>query len=260
MTTSTRPRPAASTPLDLSQISLRLKERGFICGGTDAGKSTLADKLRLEFLYRYASRGARCLILDTKPRYRAQFQANGLNASHRYKKWDHGPFVPGSVVVDSPQELATAWKMGARTVIAQSNRRGEMGRIVATAREFLEDSRAGRPQLVHVDESLDFFNSNSSARGGDDIIEQLARAGRERGTSALYCAQRTKGIPAALMGEMTKLYALRIDYVADAKRYQEMGAPPFPMPLDEHTFYYWTKRDYRTIYGPYKLTLPKRGG
>lgn len=256
--TQTPRRPSSAAPLDLAQISLRLKERGFVCGGTDAGKSTLADKLRLEFLHRYAARGARCLILDTKPRYRAQFQANGMNASHRYKGWDHGPSVPGSVVVDSPAELATAWKMGARTVIAQCERRAELARIVATARVFLESSRANRPQLVQVDESLDFFNGNGSARGGDDIIEQLARAGRERGTSALYCAQRTKGIPAALMGEMTRLYALRIDYVADAKRYQEMGAPPFPMPLDEHTFYYWFKGDYRNVYGPYKLTLPRR--
>lgn len=102
---------------------------------------------------------------------------------------------------------------------------------------------------------MDFFHVNGSPHGGDDAIIRLARAGRERGTSVLYCAQRTRGIPATLLEEMDRLYALRIDYKADAKRLQEMGAPEFPLPSEKHQFMYWWKGDYSHVWGPYKLAL-----
>lgn len=187
----------------------------------------------------------------------------GTSAAHRYRNWEHGPAVAGSVVVDSPDELKSAWRLGARVVIAQCETSMEIGRLVATARAFLRDSKANRPQLVQVDETLDFFHSNGAPRGGDDTIVQLARAGRERGTAVMYASQRTKGIPPTLMGEMSRLYALRIDYVSDAKRLQEMGAPPFPMPTRPQQFMYWWKGDrahpeaYRQVFGPYRLELPR---
>jgi hypothetical protein len=218
--------------------------------------------LGAEFVWRYRAKNARRLILDSKPRYRAQYTAQGVSAAKRYKSWAHGSAIPGSVVVDHPQELATAWKMGARTVIAQCTSSAELPRLVATAKAFLEDSRASRPQIVQVDETLDFYHSNGAARGGDDTVVVLARAGRERGTAVLYCSQRTKGIPASLMGEMTRLYAMRIDYVADAKRLQEMGAPAFALPTEPYQFMYWWKGDakhptaYRQVFGPYALALP----
>lgn len=243
-------------PVRLADISLRDRERGFVVGGVDAGKSTLADLLGAEFVHRYRARHARRLILDSKPRYRAEWTASGVSAKSRYRRWSHGKAIPGSVVVDSPAELASAWKMGATTAIAQCESASELPRLVATARAFLVDSRASRPQLCQVDETLDFFHGNGAARGGDDTITMLARAGRERGTAVLYCAQRTKGFPATIMGELSRLYALRIDYQADAKRLQEMGAPPFELPTVPHQFMYWWKGDYRRVWGPFELALP----
>lgn len=224
-------------------------------GGVGVGKSSLMDLLGAEFVHRYRARGGRRLILDSKPRYRAQWTAQGVSAARRYKSWDHGPLIPGSVVVEDPADLVLAWKTGARTVICQGESSTDIPRLTAVASAFLADSRASRPQLAQIDETCDFFHTNGSSRGGDDTIIRLARAGRERGTAALYGAQRTMGIPATLMEEMTRLYCLRIDYKKDAKRLQEMGAPPFAMPTEKYEFMYWTKDDYANMWGPYKLAV-----
>lgn len=247
---------AARTPVLLDRISLRERERALLIGGTGSGKSTLADQLGADWDRRYAARGGRRLIVDSKPRYRAHWQPDGTEARRRYRSWAHGRPVPGSMVVDEPDQLSWAWRMGARVAIVQGEGAADIPRLIATVREFYKQANANRPQLAQFDETLDFFHSNGSPRGGDDVISQIARAGRERGIAALYGSQRTYGIPSTLMSELAKLYAFRLDYVKDAKRLQEMGAPEFALPTVEHQFMYWTKRDYRKVYGPYQLAIP----
>lgn len=244
-----------AVPVELGRLSMRERERGFVVGGVDTGKSTLMDVLGNDFVHRYARRGARRLILDTKPRYRADLELSGRSARRRYKTWSHGHAIPGSVVVDDPRDLDMAYDLGARTVIMQTDTMREIDRLTAGAAKFLQQSRAKRPQLLQVDETLDFFHGNGAPRGGDDAIMRVARAGRERGCGGLYGAQRTKGLPPTLLEEMSRLYCLRIDFKADAKRLQEMGAPPFPIPTQRHVFRYWWKGDYDRVWGPYRLNL-----
>lgn len=248
-------------PLTIAQLSLRERERGFVCGGTDSGKSTLADLLGMEFLARYQRRKARRLIADSKPRYRAEYRMNGLTAARLYKDWDHGPVVPGSMLVTDASDLAKAWTLGARTCIVQGESMADVPRLVSVVGEFLKKSKAGRPQLVQIDEVMDFYFPNGSARGGDDAILRTARAGRERGTAGLYCSQRTRQIPGQLMEEMTRAYVFQLDAVGDAKRFPEMGMPPFEVPTQTRQFMYWWKGDHehplarRTVWGPYHLNL-----
>lgn len=243
----------------LDRISLRERERGLVIGGTGSGKSTLADVLGTDWDSRYRARGGRRLILDTKPRYRGQWTARGVEARRRYRGWSHGETVPGSVVCDEPADLDLAWQLGYRVAIVQ--RRDDeteaacVARCVATAGRFLRQSRTSRPQLLQVDETLDFFHSNGAPRGGDDVLARIARAGRERGCALLAGSQRTRGIPATLMSELTKLYRFRLDYVADAKRFGEMGAPEMVNPTRPHVFWYWTKDAYTQAWGPYRLSL-----
>lgn len=248
----------STTPaaISLESISLRKQERGLIVGGVDSGKSTLAGLLCQDFVHRYTAAGARLLILDSKPRFRAEWTVQGVAAAPRYRKWSHGPVLAGSCVVDNPGDLEFAFKRH-RIVIVQSMSGRELPRLAKAAKLFLDESRASRPQLVYVDETLDFFHKNGSPKGGDDIIIVLARAGRERGTAALYGSQRTYGLDAVLLGEMSRMYALRLDSRKDAGRLQEFGAPPFAMPLEPHEFMYWWKGDYRRVWGPYKLQLPR---
>lgn len=244
-------------PTALDRISLRAKERGFVVGGTDTGKSTLAEALIADWCNRYPS--ARVLILDSKPRFRAERDAHGRPLKRRYRSWDHGPVVPGSVAVGDPAELDMAWRTNNRVVIAQDEHGGNIAMLVGCAREFLKSSRAGRPQLLVVDETMDFYSSNGAPRGGDDVLTRVARAGRERGTSGLFCSQRTKGIPGQLMEELTKCYLFRLDYRTDVKRLYEMGFPEGVRPPGKkRVFLYWTKAAYDDVWGPYSLDLARR--
>lgn len=243
--------------MDLGRLSLRERERGFVAGGTQVGKSTLCYLLVIDFVQRYAHRGGRCLILDTKPRFRAQWLPNGTSAKHLYRKWSHGQFVPGSVVVRDVDEMRSAFKLGHRIVVAQADSDRDVPRLVAIARAFLMDSKRTRPQVIYVDETKDFYHGNGMPVGSD-AISRTARAGAERGTAGLYGSQRTKGLDVGLLEHMEKLYAFRLDARADAKRFAEFGAPigPADLPTKPFRFLYWTKMDYGRVWGPYMLEPP----
>jgi hypothetical protein len=244
--------------VELDRISLREQERGLIVGGVEAGKSTLEEALVADFFWRYPK--SLILILDSKPRFKAQYEPSGMVAKRRYKNQDHGPRVPGSVVIDDPGQLPLLVQMGFRILIAHANNSAEFVRLVATADAFYDHSRSSIPHLLVVDETIDFFRQNGSPIGGDALI-RAARAGRERGVAALYCAQRLRSFNSQIMEYLMKLYRFRTDSQADLKRLTEMGAPldmAVNGPRVQQVFDYWTKLDYDTVYGPYKLALGAR--
>src|SRR6478752_7358197 len=100
MALATAPTQPQRQPQTLAQITLRRGERGIALGTTGSGKSTLIDTLRRQWLAEHGAR-ARVLIVDSKPRYRAQWELTGVSTrfSRRYKGWAHGEFVMGSVVL-----------------------------------------------------------------------------------------------------------------------------------------------------------------
>lgn len=245
-------RPARAVPL--GRLSLRARENALLAGGTQVGKSTLSDELWRDFLHRYARQGARVHISDTKPRYRAQWHPTGVTARRLYKKWEHGESVAGSVLVESPADMDTAWRNGHRITICSSKRwQPKHDDCIA---HFDAEARRGRPQLLVVDETKDHFYGNGTWRGTGALVD-VARSGNERGEGGLYCTQRTKGISGDLLEMMRRLYAFRLDNKADAKRFQEFGAPPMELPTVEERFVYWWKGDYGRVWGPYRLELSR---
>lgn len=180
--------------------------------------------------------------------------ANGTKAKRRYRNWSHGAYVPGSVLVEDPADMEAAWKLDYRTVIVQLPDGGGIDLQALCLAKFLRSSRANRPQLAALDEALDFFHGNGIPRVNDAAVK-VARAGRERGTAALYCSQRTKGFSPTLLELMEALYCFRLDMEGDADRFEEFGVPIFDLPEENHEFRFWTKRDRRRVYGPYKLNL-----
>lgn len=248
--------------LSLDQLSLRATkgrgaDRALCIGGSGSGKSTLADRLGIDWDRRYAHVGGKRLILDRKPRYRADKTSTGLPAKRLYRKWDHGSFIPGSVLVETPDDLSLAWKTGAHVAIVQGDSDADIPRMLAVATKFLKDARASRPQLLQVDETLYFFGPSGAPKGGTDILKTYAVGGRERGVASLFCSQRTKGFPPSILEECNRLYLFRLDYRDDVKRLKEMGAPveDSTIPSREHEFVYWTKADYSDLWGPYKLDV-----
>jgi hypothetical protein len=239
-------------PLDIGAVSLRHTERALLAGGVEAGKSTLEEALITDFYFRYPT--SLILIVDSKPRFRAQYELDGRTTTRRYKRWDHGPTVPGSVVIERPEQVADAFKFH-RVVVVQAQGSHTFPLLVGAAERFYDMARARRPQLLAVDETMDFFRINGAPIGGDALIRS-ARSGRELGLAALYCSQRCRGIPTQIMEYLEKLYAFRLDYSADLKRIYEMGAPQdLVLPGEKREFTYWTKQAYSTTYGPYMLDL-----
>lgn len=243
--------------MDLSKISLRQRERGCVIGGVGTGKSTLLEALIVDYYQRYPN--GRILILDSKPRFKPEFKPDGWRTKRRYRKWDHGAYIPDSVLVTDPADMEEIWSLGHRIVVAQADTEKDFPAIVECAHIFYDQSRASRPQLLAVDETSDFFRTNTARVGASDSLLRTARAGRERGLGGIYGMQRTKGVPPQLLEEMSKLYLFRVDYTADVGRLKEMGAPPTvtrDMPRQKRVFLYWTKDQYETLWGPYTLTLP----
>lgn len=242
--------------LDFGEISLRERERGLCLGGTGSGKTTLEELLIADFWTRY--KDSRILILDSKPRFRAEFLPTGISAKRRYRHWKPGTFIPGSVVIDHPSQLKGAWQTANRVVVAQCDMAADRWKLVAAAEQFFADARHSKPQLLCVDETADFFHMNGSPiAGSSDALVRVARSGRERGTAALYCSQRARSLPSSIIEEMSQLYLFVLDGVADLKRCVEMGAPPWIEPPEkEFQFALWTKRDRKNVYGPYTVDLP----
>lgn len=243
----------------LDQIALLRAERGLVAGGTNSGKSTLAERLFLDFGDRYPD--GRVMVLDSKPRFRASHHADGRSTRRQYRHWDHGPTVPNSVRVTEPDDLDLVWGLGYRFAIVQSDGSiTDRPWMVECAARFLAEARTSRPQLIYVDETLDFFTRQGSpVKGSADTLLQVVRAGRERGCGALFASQRTMGIPPQLISELTKLYLFRLDFRRDAERLMEAGAPPEIVerqPHEDREFVYWDKNNRRVISGPYRLSLP----
>ena len=162
------------------------------------------------------------------------------------------------MLIRQASQLNDAWRLGAEIVIAQCELQSERKFLVDCAEEFFKSARHTRPQLICVDETADFFHQNGSPiSGSSDALIRVARAGRERGTAALYCTQRAKSIPGSIIEELTQLYLFVLDSKKDLGRCVEMGAPEDIQPPEHnYEFNLWTKRDRKKVYGPYKVSLP----
>lgn len=244
-----------SQTIPFSEISLHERERAFLLGGTGSGKTTLEEMLIADFYSRYQT--SRILILDSKPRFRAEFFTNGLAAKRVFKHWKPSATIPGSVLIRQASQLDDAWRLGARIVVAQCERQAERFRLVQIAEKFYNEARHSRPQLLCVDETADFFHQNGSPiAGSSDALIRVARSGRERGTAGLYCTQRARSIPSSIIEELTILYLFVLDGRSDLKRCVEMGAPEWIEPPErDYEFMLWTKRERRSVYGPFQVAL-----
>lgn len=243
--------------MDFGQLSLRQRERGLVLGGTGSGKSTLAEHLITDFLARY--KAGQVLVLDSKPRFRAVLRADGRRADRLYRGWDHGARLPGSVRVDTKEDLDLAAGTGHRLFIGQ-NDQDSVAQLTVLAGHFYRTMRAKTPRLLVVDEMGDFYTQpgGQQLRGTEGSILRTIRAGREKGGGALMCSQRAKGIPVQALSETTKVWLFRMDFTEDLSRLRECGFPPEirDTPWPDHHFAYWTRQARHRTYGPYRLRLP----
>jgi energy-coupling factor transporter ATP-binding protein EcfA2 len=261
-TTERTNQPTTEPRQNLGPIALPKKARGMLFGTTGSGKSTLAEALMRQWLA--SQKAPRVLILDSKPRFRAQWELTGVStrASRRYKKWEHGSPVPNSYVLplhDPASELKQVWRLGGTVAIAQVESLRLLPALQVALATFYRQSNAKYSQLVMVDEMADFFGSSATFGRGDAIL-QVARSGRERGIAMLGCSQRPRHIPTAVLTEASQVYIFELAYDKDLDHLKEMGLPrDVRLPTGDHQFLFYSRQTKQGGY--YKLaTKAGQGG
>lgn len=226
-------------------LTLPRSSRAFLVGSTKSGKSTLAEVMVSQYKEEYSQERipVRTLIVDTKPRFKAQYELNGLETKHtrRYSKWGYGSFIPNSIVmplsVDPEDAIDQAWRLGSDTIIATAEKKTEWKLVNEYVVTFYERYGAHFPRLVYIDELADFFE----IRILNDIYQRIARNGRERDCAMIACSQRPRKIPTEVMSEMTRLYLFNLDYWQDIKHIMEFGVPWEVRPPKGHNFYLYDR-------------------
>lgn len=227
-----------------SVLTLPRQGRTLLVGRTRSGKTTLKDELRGIWLRKFPT--GRALIVDSKPRYRAQWTPQGLSARRFYRKWkrDDSAYVPGSVRIPLDghykASMDLAFRAGARCVIVQGKLE-EWGALLDCVRIFYEEysARSG-PRMIDVDELADFFEVKKI--GG--IFWQALRSGGELDVSVIAGSQRPNFIPKATLTESDRLYVFELDNQDDVKSLvRQAGYKPGIVPTRPHEFIYYDKHN-----------------
>lgn len=238
-------------------------DRGIAVGGTGSGKSTLCENLVEHALWRYPE--LRCLIVDSKPRFRGQWETSGISAARRYRNWDHGTAIPDSYVLPlkgGDMGLSDVWRLKGRVAIAQTDVDdpedvGQLKKMTDAVQSFLRAARASIPTLLFVDEVMDFFTVQGQSKTKSDAILRVYRAGRERGMGGLVATQRPRGIPTQLVQEANKLYLFKLRNERDVDHLEEFGTPEDmydEVPTQNHIFYYFDHEEGSSTAGHFRLT------
>lgn len=242
-------------PLKMSHISLDIGQRGIILGMTRVGKSTLAEQLIAGWRAKYPQ--ARTIILDSKPRFKAEHELDGrtTNMSKRYRQWDHGAFVPGSVVLplkNIASEVKMAWSLKYNTIVAQIADRRDIWKLDEALREVYLNRQPKRPLFVYADELNNFFRAEG--RRAHHTIVTILTSGGELSVAFLGAAQRPRNISIEAVESMTKCYWFFTPYGEDIKHLKDMGVPSHARsPRNFYQFYFFDRM--KSIEGYGQLVL-----
>ncbi len=229
--------------MDINSLALSPASRSLLVGTTGSGKSTLAETLLPLFQRQHPN--ARILILDSKPRFRAEWEIRGTKAAGRYKKWGYGAPYPGSfrlpLAGNLKAEMDAVWSAGGHVAIAQVEHMDAWPVLSQALDVFYEAYGAKITRFVYVDELMDFFQYKQI---GKRSITRVLRSGRERNIGLLAATQRPKWVPREVLTELSTLYLFQLDSRDDVKAlHDNMGLPETaPMPEAEHSFLYYDKR------------------
>lgn len=241
----------------MEAIAMPTAGRAVLVGKSRSGKSTLAERLIQH--WRASQPNPRVLIVDTKPRFRATHELNGMTtaASRRYKKWRHGAEVPRSVVMPAGVHVRHAmqqtWRLGFDTAIAQVPNLHGVDWLRAAMEWFYTDSDAQVQQLLYMDEVADFFSSSGTYGRGDSIVQSV-RSGGERGVAVLAGTQRPTGVPKSFFSEATRIYLFKLKYKRDLQHLQDSILPEDMLPpREKYIFHLYDDEEDRR--GVYRLRL-----
>src|SRR5512146_3062135 len=242
---ATQSQPASRTA-GYERIAIPTAGRAVLVGKTGSGKSVLAARLI-----------AHWRESQPKPRFRASHELTGLPATRRYKKWQRGELVPGSIVLPSGVHVRDAmkqtWNLKYDTAVAQIPNLAYIDWLQAAIGWFYEDSDDKHQQLLYIDELADHFSS-SGAYGRGNVIVQAIRSGRERNVAVMAATQRPTGVPQSFFSEASRVYLFKLRKAADLKHLHESILPETVTPSSEtHAFALYD--DDSESLGVYRLRL-----
>jgi len=210
----------------MDDIMLGPGERGLMLGMTREGKSTLSE-VQIDHWYN-TYKDADILIIDSKPRFRAEWQLNGLPAAPLYRNWDWGTLVPNSVVIpmkDAESEIRLAWSLRYRIIIAQIQDRSDIGLLDQALKIAYMKRRKRHKLFIYVDELNNFFKVGvKGIQAGTGII-MVITSGGEKNTAFLGAGQRPRNISVESIESMTKLYWFYTPFDEDNKHLRSMDLP-----------------------------------
>lgn len=228
------------------RIRCRSDDRYLILGDSGCGKSFLCDRLRSDYQRRYR---APALIVDSKPEY-----APGPRWHKDNPGWVDVKDLPDAVLIRTPDEMRKALRREEpRLYVVQGGSEADYPRLLAVAAVFYESSK-GKPRIIHVDETMDFFHANGQPKGGSDIYRRLARSARARNCAVLFAAQRTRGFHPDIRSEMSKAAFFEMLDREDQKIAARFGLR-FDWPEEDRAFYFWTRERRTRVFGPYRLRV-----
>jgi hypothetical protein len=225
--------------MNIDEITPKKGERALILGGSRSGKSVLLDHLRENIVIQRPN--VQQLLLDSKPRFRAELEKYGpglkmvRDAKKHYRDWEKGPIVPGSYRMPLTGDIGSYWKPKdpCRCVILQTDDSNDRPKLLEISSTWFETRKANADRLLIVDELLDFYHSNGICISRHNVPLRVNRAGGERGFGGLYGAQRPKGVPVQITEELSILYLFHLRFISDMKYLWENGVPTNIYPPDD---------------------------
>jgi hypothetical protein len=248
----------------VAHISDLVPERGervTTLGGTRAGKSAFQEWCIREI--QHTRPLSMQLLLDTKPRYRAEtergrFRKGRKSAAWRYETWSAGPTIPNSVAIDIWDEhpFKDIWTRSGEVAIMQGAEFEDWRRMLALTRGFVNAHIKGRERRIIVDEALDFYQRNTfGIDAKNDIFYRAARAGGERGIGLDMGAHRAHGLPPLILHMTSRfnLFHLRDD--KDMRYLQDCGIRDAASPEGNYIFRQYRIEPGGTVSEPFTGTL-----
>lgn len=241
-------------------------ERHLIFGTTRSGKSCHLDH---EMRYIQTARpDAMQLLLDTKPRYRAETERGRFNprsrqsAAYRYKNWSKGPVIPNSVYCDiwSDHPFRGLWSKPGEIVIMQSGDERDWLRMLTLTMRFTKVHVEGRERRIVADEVLDFYGRTTwSINNKNDAFYLASRSGGERNIGICLGAQRVYGLPILVRNMFSRITLYHLDEEKDMRYLNSNGIPDAASPSGDFMFRQWRKQNGGTVGKPIaaKLEYPE---
>lgn len=213
---------------------------------------------------------AMILVLDTKPRFRAETMPSGYqgksrkDASKLYEGWTKGPLLPNSVAVDmnSQHPFRGLWNENhpGEIAIMQSDEMQDWKTMLHLTRWFIR-KKTTRERLIVVDEGMDFYQRNTMGISPmNDPILHAARAGGERAIGLMFCAHRPYGIPPLLNTLTSRVTLFHLKFNKDMQYLWAMGIPEGKKPpIGNYIFDQYVTQPGGTVSDPFtgRLTLPE---